>query len=702
MEYPSSSVITTNTCPTSEERLKRVYSIEDISTAVETARVYVPTDGSIYTDPVQFQKAWDVLHVITSDYTWRGGVGRLVDSYLKMSVSRFVRDLIVNTPALQMETMNAVNFMVRDFDNMNDPGFVRLLRAFLFAFPSAVNTVMDKMPQRFIDPETDDIYNALQLAASNEQVPLDVFCTLLEFGADVNCTTPSGLTPMMGSIMGISDQCLYKLRRLIQYGGNIDLYDQSFQTVLHFGAMVGNVRGVRIILEARKQRLEDVEEMKDTEMDLDISGYNSPTYSEDIEDHHETVSDGATDSVPDFTAAIRHMYECRIAMDTHDTQSIESLKRYQLRLRLKSDLYVDPLHLPDSCNETPLSIAAGTSAMDFNARKKMVSMLVDFGADADSDKHVGPSGSLSQNHLCFGIITCHERLGEWAGTFFIMIQIFKGAYRTSLYMDLALANNFLDIDESLFPEGGMSQFNVEEVFKGCKGQRFDFYDRWDTFDKPHDGVDFSLWFRLTNRTTDEQGDDSIETSIVLESSCDTFGPHIGKLTMRFPRGPCPVAWWTNDAPVGITFEPEITMYKHFTLLQKAAMCKYRETRRNMMTVARSMCNPLIKCDAPYNVKGSTAAEILATTLLLDSQAGRFNTTQNTRLLKILQKDRSDMLNFIHKDYTLQQYKDVNAAFHMLNSTQHSDSTQRPAKKSKLVSPFHRFPNDVCETILSFI
>jgi hypothetical protein len=610
--------------------------------------------------------------------------------------------------------MSAVNFMVREFDNMGDPGFIRLLRAYLFAFPALVDFQADEMPQRFINQNTDDIHNAVQMAANNEEVPSNILCVLLEFGADVNCTTSSGESSMMGAIANVSDRSLFKLNLLLHYGGNIDIFDQSFQTVLHYGAYAGNVHGVRLVLKSRKQRLQitkyAVENLESGNGSSDESEKTSDVYSDEEEDRHETGPYGDTKRDPDYAEVTRRMYEDRlevdmIHMDSPQTSFTPAMKYYAERLRLLSELYVDPLHLRDTCNHTPLSLAAGTIAMDFNERKKMVSMFTDAGADAEYDKFVGPSAPLrevSRQDVFFGFISCHERLGEAADTFFINVQIFKGAYRTALYLDIEFTNKFLDPDESIFPEGGMSEFNVEEVFKSCKGQRFDFLDRWDAFDRPHDGIDFSLCFNVTQRTIDENGDVSMKYAIVLETDSDSSAPDFGRFTMRFPRGPCPVSFWTNDTPPGFTYDSEITMHKHFTLLQTAAMCKYQETRRNIFTVARSLCNPLLKCDARYNVKGSTAAAVMETTLLIRPGIGRFDITQNARLLKMMQKDHGDMLHWIHKNSILQRYINVNSAFHTIDSRASQNNTQLGFRKDKRISPFHSLPDDVCQIILSFI
>ena len=361
----ASNVITTRTSPESLIQLERVYSFDEVCHAVETARAYIPLEYSVYTDPVEFENAWNVLHVLTSDCAWRGGVGCLVDSYLKVSVSRFVCDLIANTPALVMETMSAVNFMVREFDNMGDPGFIRLLRAYLFAFPALVDFQADEMPQRFINQNTDDIHNAVQMAANNEEVPSNILCVLLEFGADVNCTTSSGESSMMGAIANVSDRSLFKLNLLLHYGGNIDIFDQSFQTVLHYGAYAGNVHGVRLVLKSREQRLQitkyAVENLESGNGSSDESEKTSDVYSDDEEDRHETGSYGDTVRDPHYAEVTRRMYEDRlevdmIHMDSPQTSFTPAMKYYAERLRLLSELYVDPLHLRDTCNHTPLSL----------------------------------------------------------------------------------------------------------------------------------------------------------------------------------------------------------------------------------------------------------------------------------------------------------------------------------------------------------
>ena len=41
--------------------------------------------------PGELERVWSIMHILTSDDAWRGGWGKLVDSYLKTTASMISR-----------------------------------------------------------------------------------------------------------------------------------------------------------------------------------------------------------------------------------------------------------------------------------------------------------------------------------------------------------------------------------------------------------------------------------------------------------------------------------------------------------------------------------------------------------------------------------------------------------------------------------
>ena len=75
--------------------LKKTYTKEEIFTSVQTAETYAGTVD--YTDPVEIEKAWKVVHKLTSNYAWGMGMGSVVDPYLKLATREYVRGIIEHT-----------------------------------------------------------------------------------------------------------------------------------------------------------------------------------------------------------------------------------------------------------------------------------------------------------------------------------------------------------------------------------------------------------------------------------------------------------------------------------------------------------------------------------------------------------------------------------------------------------------------------
>lgn len=147
-----------------------------------------------------------------------------------------------------------------------------------------------------------------------------------------------------------------------------------------------------------------------------------------------------------------------------------------------------------------------------------------------------------------------------------------------------------------------------------------------------------------------------------------------KIAIRFPKGPVASVRWT-----------ETRIERRHTLAHKAVLCDCPTLRRQMILLARPLCNPLVKCD-----RGWTALETMERRTAGATAEVRW---QDKRLLMNMRKDHDEMLVYIHRDALL-----FGTTTDQLASIEDNESYKKPLS----TSPFHRLSDDVCRTILSFI
>jgi hypothetical protein len=139
---PTFRISTHTNRPSSKSILNKVYTFEEIVSSVQTAVEL--RDNIDYTDPISLEKAWKLVHILTSDSAWGVGMGSLVDEYLKTETRVFMRGLLEHTSEY-LDLFSVANFMTHYFQRMKDPGFMRLLRAYLLAFPETFDTASTLM-----------------------------------------------------------------------------------------------------------------------------------------------------------------------------------------------------------------------------------------------------------------------------------------------------------------------------------------------------------------------------------------------------------------------------------------------------------------------------------------------------------------------------------------------------------------------------
>jgi hypothetical protein len=262
----------------------------------------------------------------------------------------------------------------------------------------------------------------------------------------------------------------------------------------------------------------------------------------------------------------------------------------------------------------------------------------------------------------FGMANC-----QLVGEFILFVSIHKADFSMDVTVCLDTLCMSVDKSESVLPPSSMDKFDIKMVCMRCMKQQFD-------FSGDVDGIDFDLHFNVCDET-------GYDTEIV---GCNDGGEY--KLAIRFPRGPCPISMWRD-----LEFEPvlewHIHMNKRYTLAHYAAVATCPRFRSRLLSMARPLCNPLIKCSS-----GLTAAETLQKQLV-----GTQASWDIKRLLASMQRDQTYMTTYIHKDALL-----FMTASPFLSPSQNRVVNGKKTKRQAFTSPFWRLSDDICRIILSYM
>ncbi|KAJ1467438.1 hypothetical protein T484DRAFT_1755854 [Baffinella frigidus] len=353
----------------------------------------------------------------------------------------------------------------------------------------------------------------------------------------------------------------------------------------------------------------------------------------------------------------------------------EKAEEYTFRRREALD--PDPLHAKDELHETPVAILHRSVGMSHNTRAEILDILLGAGAVADSDIDQDSHATLARNACTemasFGMVNCQPFEG-----FLMFFSVHKPAYETSMDITTDLDTLCISVDKakSVLPPASMAAFDIKTLFMDCTGQRFD-------FSGDIDGIDFDVHFNVCDYTGQQ-------TEIVGRNDGGDY-----KLAIRFPRGPCPLEYWSDDPDYFPLLLCNMTVDKKYTLAHYAAATPCPAFRSRMLSVARPLCNPLVRCS-----KGLTAAETLQQKL----QGGAIRWDVK-RLLASMQRDQNTMTAYIHRDALMllveggRMPKRRSVEGGAVSKTHKKTNT---AKRAASKSPFHSLSDDVCRHILSFI
>jgi hypothetical protein len=566
------------------KQLNLKYSNREISVARHKAKTW--RGRFDYTEQLDLTEAWAVAHTLTSDSAWGEGRVHKVDESLLKDVADFFADLLGSTEPMDelRETPSVINFIVCYMHAIDDPSFVPLLRAYIYAFPRTLNISVAGNTEFLVS------HNALQTTTDHDTIHAVVTKTLLEADALVNLANDNGDTALMLCVHRLSATSSQKLSYLIDYGAKIDRFNVCFQNVLHLAVEFHNVDAVRQILQVRDAKL----------------------------------------------------------------------KQHRSRVQLSPD----PIHLQDEFHETPMMVLHRSEKMEHKTRREIIYLLREAGAVADADldttsraAHARNRGAVLPN---FGMANC-QLLGE----FLLFVNVHKADFSMDVTICLDTLCMSVDVSQSVLPPSNFNEFDIKMLCMRCMKQQFD-------FSGDVDGLDFDIHFNIC----DEKG---FDTEVVGCNDGSDF-----KLAIRFPRGPCPISLWTQDLEFEPVFQWNINMNKRYTLAHYAATASSPRFQSRLLSMARPLCNPLIKCSM-----GFTAAETLQKQLV-----GKRASWDIKRLLASMQRDQKYMITYIHRDALL------------FMTTDHSSQTKIAGNKKKkrpsYISPFWKLSDDVCRIILSYI
>jgi hypothetical protein len=386
---------------------------------------------------------WVLAHVLTSRDGWgKPRVSLLVDELLKRDVKHFFKRLL-NTTVVQTNggsDLGLLNFMLENIVRIQHPYFLNLLRAYLFASPESYDLVYDLRRDPILG--THISVTALRIACVTDLIPVWVVKTILEANVSVDSLDDSGDSALMLTLSENTASSAAKTKYLLDYGANIDIYNESMLNSIHIAVLGQNVDGLRLVLQARKERIR-------------------------LQQPFEIVEYGSF-------------------------------------LRERGALNPDPLHFTDSMFRSPLTIALNYACVPNDVCSEMMQMLVAAGASADSDVHrithqntaksplVG-AGTVSVVEVvpsCYGVMSCMIS----GGSFEVSMCVHKQNYCVEQGMDLDVLSSCIDMSQSVIPAVSPTEvFDPDYVFMRRCTQRIE-------FSGDVDGLDFDIHFNTSDHT----------------------------------------------------------------------------------------------------------------------------------------------------------------------------------------------------------
>lgn len=747
---PTFAITTLTHTAFATEMLKKKYTKEEIFASVQTAEKWADTVD--YTDPVEIEKAWNVVHKLTSDSAWGVGMGSVVDPYLKLVTRKYVRGLIEHT-SQYLDIFSVANFMTRHFRRMKDPGFTRLLRAHLLAFPETFETVSTLTRQQnlyFLDTHDDVCYHPMVMAAISFKVPASVMHTLLQAGVSVDTRNILGETALMLTAQCVGTVHDEKMDLLLNYGASIDAFDEEFNNVFHSACKYCNTNTVSKLLNARKQRIKDCkDEGEDTwddktepastqfsgtaygtsepetesECECEDGGMMDDAQTDDAQTDDQAMHAAYTYTEEETLQQVRKeaagAYEKRLTeqMVFQDTFGYKN-EEYATRLRNKHLLYVDPIQTRTVEDESLLMYASKRcllwNARDFKGHMQLLRMLACDGAPSEgiwkyskTPAYAGLYPDRTGNFLNYGLARFVDIVGGDDGDGFLTFAIQKDGYNVTINMGLDEIFPFIVLGASTFPFHEIpSREDIVQIFRDMKfGAMFDFLSSADDF---ANGDDFDLNFFVED-FEQENGHHAYKKTSMRLSDAKVYHENFGTVRVRFPKGPLsqhlfhPENNPFDDDSDDEYLAREVVVNKGLTFLQEAVVQKNRDTRCFSSKGARELCNPLSAGEC-----GRTALVMLEETLKKNTEwalPGVYSVSglhRNDRgFLQKIRKDHDEMITHVFRGALVGDAKSV-----LYNEDEKKVATRsnkrKAITKARFSSPFHRLPDELCAKIISFL
>ena len=689
----------------SKRLLEKKHTKQEILTAVKVAE---QLQGTVdFSDPIELQQAWKNVHAITCDEAWGVGMGNIVNPYLNMATSAYLRALIEKTSEY-VEPCSIANFMTRHIGQMLDPGFLRLLRVYLIAFPDTFEmpSTLEDMQFLYFD-EVDEwtLHHPMIMASSSPLIPACVLQMLLEGGISANTRNVKGDTALMLSCKCGSDDD--KVDLLLNYGANLEDFNCDLENAFHCAVVHRKISTLRKLLSARTKRIQDASDQEEDHWDdKSVSCESGDGWfdSECSSDASQSNVEQSQDE-PEEDSEEAFVESCAMVYDELLEKRITSMENigdgdveYATRFRNKHLLYVDPIQMKNTCDESLIAFASKQCWLSGRTSNQehmsILQLLIDAGASADGSvisKRVISHIRDDYHTDGYGIAKYWSR-GGGEGTLVVTIQ--KIDYNVQVHFEIDDVLEFIDVKRSSFPFAERPTANdIEKIFECMKfGQQFDYNDC------TMNGDDFVLNFYVSDYILDNNHHTYVRTGLkwcYSEKTERKYQEHSGRLVMRFPKGPVVMH---HQFHIGFT-----TMNKRYTFLQHAMMQSCTQLRAHMFRAARVLCNPLIT-----GKNGRTALQLLEEALKKNTkwttEVGYSIASLERRdrgLLRHVRKDHDDMMTHVFRNALLDKPNSI--LYNEAEKKNANNYNLRKAKaKARFASVFHRLPDDVCAKILSFM